>query len=118
MRDVNFLRSGSRWAVRECPVQHYSEVYVLGPEEQVFFVLDFQLTFSFLVVDMEERRKTANTAFVVLSFNFQVWRYFPTVAMSLLSTLSTVCQSPSACMVARTLVQAYVLETVFGKSEV
>jgi len=64
------------------------------------------------------QQKTSNTAFVVLSFNFQVWRYLPTVAMSLLSTLSTVCQSPSACMVARSLVHAYVLETVVDKSEV
>jgi len=42
--------------------------------------------------------KTAKTAFLVLSF-FQLWRYSPTVAMSLLSTASTVCQSPLACMV-------------------
>ena len=32
------------------------------------------------------RLKTANTAFVVLSFNFQVWWYSTTVAMSLLCT--------------------------------
>ena len=30
--------------------------------------------------------KSADTVFVVLSFNFQVWRYSPTVAMSLLSS--------------------------------
>ena len=56
---------------------------MLGPEEQGFFVVvDFQLTFSFLVVEMEERRKTANTASVVVSFNFQVWRYLPTIALA------------------------------------
>jgi len=35
--------------------------------------------------------------FVMLSFSFQVWRYSPTFAMSLVSTPSTACQSPSAC---------------------
>jgi len=33
------------------------------------------------------RWKTASTAFVVLSFNFQVRRYSPTFAMSLVCTL-------------------------------
>jgi len=37
------------------------------------------------------------------------------VAMSLLGTSSTVCQSHSACMIARLLVYAYFLETVVGK---
>ena len=39
--------------------------------------------------------------FLDLSFNFQVWRYSPTVAMFLFSTSSTAYQSPSACMIAR-----------------
>jgi len=39
------------------------------------------------------------------------------VAMSLLSTPSTACQSPSACMVARSSAYAYSLETVVGRSE-
>jgi len=39
------------------------------------------------------------------------------VAISLLCTLSTVCQFPSACMIARSLAYAYFLETVVGRSE-
>ena len=51
-------------AVRDCPAQHSSEVCGLGTKEQGFVVLvDFQLTFIFLVVEV----KTANTALVVLS---------------------------------------------------
>jgi len=76
-------------------------------------VVDFQLTFSLWL-----RWKAADTAFLVLSFTFPVWRYSPTVAISLLSTPSTVCQSPSACMIARSLAYAYFLETVVVKSEV
>jgi len=30
---------------------------------------------------------------------------------------STICQSPSACMIARSLAYAYYLEAVVGKSE-
>jgi len=56
--------------------------------------------------------KAGNPVFEVLSFNFHVWRYSPTVAMSLLSTPSTLYQSPSACMIARSSVYAYFLETV------
>jgi len=37
--------------------------------------------------------------------------------MSLLSTPSTACQSPSACMTARSTAYAYFLETMFSKSE-
>jgi len=76
-------------------------------------VVDFQVTFSLLF-----RWKTADTAFLVLNFNFQVWKYSPTVAMSLLSTPSTVCQSPSACMIARSLAYVCFLEMVVVKSEV
>ena len=39
------------------------------------------------------------------------------VAMSLLSITSTACQSPSACMIARSSAYAYFLEMVVGKSE-
>ena len=67
--------------VTECPAQHSSEVCGLGAKGKGFVVVaDFQHTFSVL------RLKTASTAFVVLSFNFQVWWYSPTVAMSLLCT--------------------------------
>jgi len=62
---------------------------------------------------------TADTIFVVLIFNFQIWKYLPIVAKSLLSTPSTACQSPSACMIARSSAYTYFLaETVFDKSEV
>jgi len=44
-------------AVRERPVQRYSEVFGLGAEGQGFVVVvDFQLTFSFLVVKVEDYR--------------------------------------------------------------
>ena len=42
-------------AVRECPVQRYSEAFGFGAEGQGFVVVvDFQLTFSFLVDEMED----------------------------------------------------------------
>jgi len=44
-------------AVRERPVQCYSEVFGLGAEGQGFVVeVDFHLTLSFLVVEMEDCR--------------------------------------------------------------
>jgi len=44
-------------AVRERPVQRYSEIFGLGAEGEGFVVeVDFQLTRSFLVVEMEDRR--------------------------------------------------------------
>jgi len=44
-------------AVRERPVQRYSEVFRLGTEGQGFVVeVDFQLTFGFLVVEIEDCR--------------------------------------------------------------
>jgi len=76
----------------------------LGATGQGFVVVvDFQLKFIFLVVEV----MTANTVFVALSFSFHVWRYSPTVPMPLLCTSSTVCQSPSACMIAWLFVHAY-----------
>ena len=43
--------------VREWPVQRYSEVFGLGAEGQGFAVeVEFQLTFGFLVVEMEDCR--------------------------------------------------------------
>ena len=98
--------------VRERPVQRYSKVFGLRAEGQGFVVeVDFQLTFGLL------RWKTADTVFVVLSFSFQVWRYSPSVAMSLHSAPSTASQSPPACMIARSSAYACFLEVVFGKSE-
>ena len=100
-------------AIRERPVQRYSEVFGLGAEGQGFVVVvDSQLTFGFLVVEMEDCRPV----FMVLSFSFQVWRYSPSVAMSLLSAPSTASQSPSACMIARSSAYAYFLEMVAGRS--
>ena len=44
-------------AVRERPVQRYSKVFGFGAEGQGFFVeADFQLTFGFLAVEMEDCR--------------------------------------------------------------
>ena len=44
-------------AVRERPVQRYSEVFGLGAEGHDFVVeVDFKLTFAFLVVEMEDCR--------------------------------------------------------------
>ena len=51
-------------------------------------------------------------------FSFQLWKYSPSVAMSLLSAPSTASQSPSACMIARSSAYAYFLEMMAGRSEV
>jgi len=100
-------------AICERPVQRYSEVFRLRAEGQGFVVVfDFKLTFSFLV-----RWKAADTVFVVLSFSFQVWRYSPTVAISLFDTPSIACQSASVCMIGRSSAHAYILETVVGRLE-
>ena len=59
------------------------DAFGLGAERQGFVVEgDFQLTFDFLVVEMED----CQHVFVVLSFSFQVGRYSPSVAKSLIST--------------------------------
>ena len=50
-------------------------------------VLLFCSTFSSCWFTLLLCWKTADTVFVVLSFNFQIWRYSHTVAMSLLSSL-------------------------------
>jgi len=90
-------------AVRECPVPCYSKVYGFGAEEQGFIV---GLTFPSCLASLL-RWKRANTAFVVglLSSDYEVWRYSLTIAlhMSLLSTPSTVYQSPSPRMIGRSL---------------
>ena len=115
---VEFTRIARKWlkvsAIRERPVQRYSEVFGLGAEGQGFVVVvDFQLTFNILV-----KVEGCRHRFVVLSFIFQVWRYSPTAAISLLCTPSNACQSPSACMIARSSTYAYFLETVVVTSEV
>jgi len=85
--------------MRERPVQRYSQVFGFGTEGQTFVIeVDFQLTLSFLV-EMEDYRDR----FLVLSFSFQIRRYSSSVAMSLLSAPSTACQSPSACIIPKSL---------------
>ena len=75
-RDASFLRSDKVSAVRERPVQRYSEVFGLGAERQCFVVeVDFSSHLASLL-----RWKATDTVFVVLSFSFQVWRYSHTVA--------------------------------------
>jgi len=69
--------------------------------EQMGRVLLLCLNFSSRLASLLLRWKTTNTAIAVLSFNVQVWRYPTTVAMSLVSTPSTLCESPSTCMIAR-----------------
>jgi len=80
-------------SIRERPVQRYSEVLYLGLEQKGRISL-LWLTFSSRSASLL-RWKTAATVFAVLSFDFQVWRYSPMVAMSLLNTLSTACQTAS-----------------------
>jgi len=70
--------------MRELPVQRYSEVFGFGAEEQGFIiVVDFQVTFSFLVVKMEDCRH----CFFSIELYLPRLGYSPTVAMSLFSTL-------------------------------
>jgi len=54
----------------------------LGSEQKGRVSL-LKLTFSSHLVSLLLRWKTADTVIVVLSFSFQVWRYSPSVAMSL-----------------------------------
>jgi len=88
----------------------------LGSEQKGRVSL-LKLTFSSRLASLL-RWKTADTVLVVLSFSFQVWRYSPSVAMTLLSPPSTAYQSPSAFMIARSSAYAYFLEMVVGRPEV
>jgi len=114
-RDVNFLRSGSRcrWYVSD--LSNVTPRY-LGSEQKGRVSL-LKFTFSSRLASLLLRWKTADTVLVKLSFSFQVWRCSPTIAMYLLSTPSAACQSPSACMIARSSAYAYFLEMVVGKSQ-
>jgi len=81
-------------------------VFGLWVEEQGFIAaIVFLLTYSYLVVE----GKVVDTFFVGLSFSLQVWMYSPVVAMSLLSSPSTACQSPLACMIAKSSAYAFFL---------
>jgi len=88
MRDINFLRSDSRCR------RYVSDLSNVTPRhmgsEQKSRVSLLWLTFSSHLASLLLRWKTANTVFVILSFNFHVWGYSPIVAISLLSTPSTV----------------------------
>jgi len=87
-------------AIREHSVQRCPEVFGLGAKGFVVEI-DFQLTFSFLVVEIDD------SVFVELSFSFQVWRYLPIISMFFLSTAFP---SPSARMISRSSEYAYFLE--------
>ena len=103
--DVSFLRSDLRcWRY----VSDLSNVTLryLGSEQKSRVVLLY-LTLSSRLASLLLRMKTADTVFVVLNFSFQVWRYSPTVNMSLVCAHSTAWQSPSACMIARSSSSAY-----------
>jgi len=116
-RDVSFLRSDSRCRRYVRDLSYVTPRY-LGSEKKAGFRcwswLRAQLTFSFVDVKMEGcRHRFCNAA-----LSFEVWRYSPTVAMSLVSTPSTVCQSPSACMIARLSVYSYFMGPVVRRSEI
>jgi len=89
MRDVSFLRSDSRCR------RYVSDLPNVTPRhldsEQNGRVSLLKLTFSSRLASLFLIWKTADTVFVVLGFSFQVWRYSPSVAMSLLSAPSTAC---------------------------
>ena len=111
--DVSFLRSDSKCQQYVSDLSNVTPRY-LGLEQKGRVSL-LKLTLSSHLASLLLRWKTADTVFMVLSFSFQVWRYSPSVAMSLLSTPSTPCQSPSACMIARSSAYAYFLEMVVGR---
>jgi len=114
-RDVSFLRSDSRCRRYLSDLSNVTQRY-LGSEKKCrvsLLYLALSSRFAYLLL----RWKAADTICVILSFSFQVWRYSPAVAMSLVSAPSTACQSPSACIIARSSAHAYVLETVIGRSD-
>jgi len=74
-------------AIRERPVQRYSEVFGFGAVRQGFVVeVDFQTTFSFLVVEVEDYRHRFCSAELYLP-DLDVFTYSH---MSLLNTPSTI----------------------------
>ena len=98
-RDVSFLRSDSRcrWFVSD--LSNVTQRYWARNRRAGFRCCiwsDFEallyLTSTSRLASLF-RWKAADTAFVVLRFSFKVCRYSPTVAMSLVRTPSTACQS-------------------------
>jgi len=84
-RDVNFLRSDSRYRRYVSDLSNVTPRYLYS--EQKGRVSLLKLTFSLRLTSLLLRWKAADTVSVVLSFSFQIWRYSPRVAMCLLSTL-------------------------------
>ena len=115
-RHVSVLRSDSRCR-RYVSYPSNVTLRYLGSEQNGRVSL-LILTFSSRLASLLLRWKTADTVFMVLTFSFKVWRYSSSVAMSLLSALSTASQSPSAYMIARSSAYAYFLQMVAGRSEV
>jgi len=114
-RDVSFLRSDSKRRRYVSDLRNVIPRYLVSDQKDRVSLL--KLTFSSCLASLLLKWKAADTVFEVLSFSLQVWRYSPSIAMSLLSTPSTACQSPSACMIARSSAYAYFLETVVGRLE-
>ena len=124
-RDVSFLRSDSRCQRYASDLTNVTPRY-LGSQQKGRVSLLY-LTLSSRLAPFLLRWKAADTAFVVLSFSFQVWRNSPMLSFSfpsleeftvcLISTPSIACQSPLSCMIARSSAYAYFLETVIGRSE-
>jgi len=93
----------------------YFEVFGLGVKGQGFVIVEvnFQFMLIFYVVKMEDRQHCFCSAELwIPGLNVFI------VAMSLLSTPSTACLSPSSCMIGSLSAYAYFLEMVVGKSEV
>ena len=83
--DVTWLKVSE---ICERPAQRYSAIFGLKAKGQGFVVVvDFWLTFSFLVVEVEG----CQHLFLVMSFSFHFWRILHIVTMSLRSTPCTVC---------------------------
>jgi len=89
-RDVSFLRSDSRCRRYVSDLPNVTPRY-FGSEQKGWVSLLY-LTLSSRLASLLLRWKAADTVFVVMNFSFQVWKYLPTVAMSLVSTPSTACQ--------------------------
>jgi len=106
-RDVSFLRSDSRCWRYVSDLSNVTPRY-LGSEQKGRVSL-LKLTLISRLASLLLRWKVANIVFVVQSFSFQVWGYSLTISVSLLSTPSTACQSPSACMIARSSAHACIL---------
>jgi len=113
-RDINFLRSNSVSAVRACPVQLLGGMWVRRKGWGFVFVVDFQLVL--LPCCLGGRLPTLLLWYWALtSRSGDIHLRMPCLCFS---TPSTICHSPSACMIARWLAYAFFLETVFGKLQV